>query len=503
MQPRDGRVCPSTRMSLDERIDDLDLLRNWRAGDARAGDRLLARHFGAVYRFFRSKAGPAAESLAQATFVGCRDEDQARRAVETNRQGRGRDPDASDPAIAFKARLFSMARRRLLDHFGGGERAVDPATATLAGLVRDQACDAVHAALFGLPIDVQIAIELHHWERLSVADVGHVIGLGAGAVKGRLARVRKQLDPKVLRGPASLLDADGQRAWASVRARVFEGVFEGPTRGGFTRYRVVERVDYGGVGRTFVAHDEELGRTVALTLVGVEQAAAAERIVRAAKARVGIVDPHRVEVLDAGITRDARAFVLVGPWAAPSATPATDVRVVWVVTELVRGATLRNWAGARARSGAELIDVFVGAGLGLAVAHSHGLVHGGFEADDVIVADDGSVRLFDLGLAGADQFADARSDQPAFCLALRDALAGTLLRAVEPTPRPRTAASYLLPLPGMPTGLHRAIVKGLAIDPAERWPDMGALLDVLARQTMQTVASRTTPSDDHPFAVAE
>jgi hypothetical protein len=243
--------------------------------------------------------------------------------------------------------------------------------------------------------------------------------------------------------------------------------------------------------------------------------------VRAAKARIGIVDPNRVEVLDAGVTRDARAFVLVGPWAAPTATPSTDVRVVYVVTELVRGATLRHWAGARTRSGAELLDVFVQAGLGLAVAHSHGLVHGGFEADDVIVADDGSVRLCDLGLAGADQFADARTDQPAFCLALRDALAGTLLPSADPTPRPRTATSYLLPLPGMPTALHRAIVKGLAIDPEARWPDMSALLDALGRRAMQTIpardsssrpcgpesaqaaAPRTTVRSSRPSAVAE
>ncbi|HET6583127.1 MAG TPA: RNA polymerase sigma factor, partial [Nannocystaceae bacterium] len=210
-------------MSLDERIDDIDLLRNWRAGDARAGDRLLARHFGAVYRFFRGKTGSAAEALAQATFVGCRDAD----------------PPAGD--VAFKAQLFTIARRRLLDHLAQATTvAIDPTARTLAALVRDRVQDSPYAPLFELPIDVQIAIELHHWERLSVADVGHVIGLGAGAVKGRLARVRKQLDAKVLRGPAALLDADGQRAWASVRARVFEA----PTRTGFSRYRVVERIDH-------------------------------------------------------------------------------------------------------------------------------------------------------------------------------------------------------------------------------------------------------------------
>ena len=483
MQLLDGRVCPAARMSLDERLDDLDLLRNWRTGDPRAGDRLLARHFGAVYRFFRSKAEPAAEALALATFVACRD------AAET-------DGDA-----AFKALLFAAARERLIEHLGRvGGRRVDPTTTTLTrlGLTQSSTSTDVHAALCGLPLDVQIAVELHHWERLSVADVAHVIGLGAGAVKGRLARVRKQLEPRVLRGPALLLDAESQRAWTAVRARMFDT----PTKGGFGRYRIVEPLEQGGVGRTFVAHDEELGKDVALTIVGVEQNAAAEQIVRAARARIGIVDPHRIAVLEAGVTQDPRAFVLVGPWAASSAS--SPGRIVFVVSELVRGATLRRWASAHGRSAAEVLDVFVQVGQGLCTGHSHGLVHGGFDADDVVVAEDGVVRLCDLGLAGADQFADPRTDQPAFCLALRDALAGTLSRP-DPS-RPRTATSYSLPLPGMPTALHRAIVKGLAVDPASRWPHMDALVEALARSTSgsaQAAAPRTTVLSNLPSAVAE
>jgi RNA polymerase sigma-70 factor (ECF subfamily) len=449
----------------------------------------LARHFGAVYRFFRSKAEPAAETLAQATFATCHER------------------EVTDPELAFKAVLFAAARERLVEHLGRvGERKVDPATATLArlGLAQGDASTDVHAALRGFPLDVQIAVELHHWERLAVADVAHVIGLGPGAVKGRLARVRKQLDPRVLRGPALVLDAETQRAWTAVRARMFDA----PTKGGFGRYRIVEPLEHGGVGRTFVAHDDELGREVALTLVGVEPASSAERMVRAARARIGIVDPHRIEVLEAGVTQDPRAFVLVGPWAA-SATgaPASPGRIVFVVSELVRGVTLGRWSAARARTAGDLLDVFVQIGQALATGHSHGIVHGGFDADDVVIADDGVVRLSDLGLAGADQFADPRTDQPAFCLALRDALADTLSRT--DASRPRTATSHLLPLPGMPTALHRALVKGLAVDPESRWPHMAALVDALARpggayaDSAQAAAPRTTVLNNLPSAVAE
>jgi len=223
-------------MSLDERLDDLDLLRDWRSGDPRAGDRLLARHFGAVYRFFRSKAEPAAEALAQATFLACKDR------------------EVVDPTLAFKAVLFAAARERLIEHLGRvGERTIDAATTSLArlGLAESAASTDVHIALRGLPLDVQIAVELHHWERLSVADVAHVIGLGAGAVKGRLARVRKQLDARVLRGPTLLLDAESQRAWAAVRARMFDA----PAKGGFGRYRILEPLEQIARARSVVADD--------------------------------------------------------------------------------------------------------------------------------------------------------------------------------------------------------------------------------------------------------
>lgn len=186
-------------MALDERIDDLELLHRWRSGDARAGDRLLARHFWAVYRFFRSKVGAAALELAQATFEACPD------------------PDEGSARAGFKPLVFGIARRRLLDHLAALRPGVtlDPRVASLPSWVEPQTREALH----DLSLDLQIAIELHHGERMSVADVADVLGLGAGAVKGRLARARKVVAVNL---DGAAFDADGQRAWALVRARLFD-----------------------------------------------------------------------------------------------------------------------------------------------------------------------------------------------------------------------------------------------------------------------------------------
>ena len=50
---------------------DLELLRDWRAGDDGAGNRLVRRHFDSIYRFFENKVREGADEMTQRTFLGC------------------------------------------------------------------------------------------------------------------------------------------------------------------------------------------------------------------------------------------------------------------------------------------------------------------------------------------------------------------------------------------------------------------------------------------------
>jgi RNA polymerase sigma-70 factor (ECF subfamily) len=165
---------------------DWELLSAWRAGDASAGDALVATHFGAVSRFFRGKLGDDVDDLIQQTFLAC---------VERRGEITGG---------SFKSYLFGVARNRLMDHLRARARsgvAVDFAVSSLLDLgtspsqtlAREQGAELLMRALATLPVDMQIALELTYWEGLSGRDVADVLGVAEPTVRSRLTRARDQL----------------------------------------------------------------------------------------------------------------------------------------------------------------------------------------------------------------------------------------------------------------------------------------------------------------------
>ena len=166
---------------------DHELLTAWRAGDAERGNELVQRHFESVYAFLRSKVPDQVDELVQRTFLACVE------AVER-----------IDETRSVRAYLFGIARRQLIYHFRRTQRhdarfdpmetsvcdaGGSPSRLAAARQAQAQVLDALHR----LPLDLQITLELHYWEDMSVAEIAVVLEIPPGTVKSRLHRARDRL----------------------------------------------------------------------------------------------------------------------------------------------------------------------------------------------------------------------------------------------------------------------------------------------------------------------
>ncbi|MFN0247035.1 MAG: protein kinase domain-containing protein, partial [Kofleriaceae bacterium] len=264
-------------------------------------------------------------------------------------------------------------------------------------------------------------------------------------------------------------------------------------------YRIDGELGAGGMGRVYVARDLRLGRDVALKLHSAIVAEIGdERLAREAAALAKLAHPNVVTVYE------------LGNWAGHP----------WVAMEYVRGGTVREWLAAAPRRPREIIEVYVAAARGLAAAHAAGLVHRDFKPDNVLVGDDGRVRVADFGLArdvGDKTVGDATesptatltrtgavlgtpaymapeqrragvvgpaADQFAFAVALWESLGGERPFVGETTGEidaAVTAGEVREPTARMPRYVVAALRRALAADPAKRWPSIALLADELAR----------------------
>jgi tRNA A-37 threonylcarbamoyl transferase component Bud32 len=266
------------------------------------------------------------------------------------------------------------------------------------------------------------------------------------------------------------------------------------------RFTVLERLGQGGMSIVYAAYDDELDRKVALKLLRPEAVKhkASERLRREAQAIARLSHANVIPVYEVG-EHDGRVFVAM---------------------EFVRGKTLRHWLDGKPHAWPDVEDVLMQAAAGLAAAHRAGIVHRDFKPDNVMVDDEGRVRVLDFGVAAfeVDEVADtlsegnswnarltqdgaivgtpvymapeslagrgstALSDQFSFCAVCFEALVGRRAfdgdSIAELEAATRSGVSFPADV-AAPAHVRSALHRGLQADNQARFPDMDALMHAL------------------------
>lgn len=304
----------------------------------------------------------------------------------------------------------------------------------------------------------------------------------------------------------SLAGGDGGVGGEAMRSRIAGRLFgqeAAPVRIG--RFELAEQLGVGGMGVVHRAYDPKLGRDVAVKVLHGDRVSARERerMLREAQALAKLNHPNVVQVYEVGEHDDQ----------------------VFIAMEYVAGRSAKQWQEGGKRPWREVLDVYLQAGEGLAAAHAAGIVHRDFKPANVLIGDDGRVRVADFGLArgrdagssesdsgpgrsasrtlgssdpitktGAvlgtpaymapEQFmgepADERSDQFSFCVSLWEGLTGERPYSVAQL-RDGPPAQSLWRRQGAPRRLFSIVGSGLSFSPALRAPNMRRLLTRLAQ----------------------
>ncbi len=147
------------------------------------------------------------------------------------------------------------------------------------------------------------------------------------------------------------------------------------------RYELVKQIGSGGMADVFRGKDYKLRRYVAIKILKrefAEDESFVKKFQIEAQAAAGIMHPNIVNVYDVG----------------------EDSGLNYMVMELVNGITLKEYIEKKERiSDSEAISIVIQMAMGLGEAHRKQLVHRDVKPQNVMISNDGKVKVTDFGIA--------------------------------------------------------------------------------------------------------
>jgi eukaryotic-like serine/threonine-protein kinase len=144
-------------------------------------------------------------------------------------------------------------------------------------------------------------------------------------------------------------------------------------------YRVIEKLGSGGMGEVYLAEDTRLNRRVALKILPSEMSQDAERrgrFEREAQAVAALNHPNIVTI--------------------HSVEEAEGLH--YITMELIQGRTLTERIPAKGLPLAKFFDLAIPIADAVSAAHKHGITHRDLKPDNIMLSDDGRIKILDFGL---------------------------------------------------------------------------------------------------------
>jgi serine/threonine protein kinase/tetratricopeptide (TPR) repeat protein len=279
-----------------------------------------------------------------------------------------------------------------------------------------------------------------------------------------------------------------------------------------SHYRILEKLGGGGMGVVYKALDTKLRRTVALKFLPPHLSAddsARERFAHEAEAASALDHANICTIFDIDKTTDGQLFISMAYYP---------------------GETLKDKISRGPLAVSHAVDYAFQIASGLAKAHEQGIVHRDVKPANVIITDDGTVKILDFGLAKAKDVrltttgitmgtaaymspeqmrgeeVDHRTDVWSLGVVLYEALTGerpfkgdheqAIVQSIL-TIRPKPLSAFR---GDVPVSLERLVERALAKRPAARYQQMPDLVTDLRaiKEGSQSVLPRPASTDSKP-----